>query len=56
VGGRSENEVYLIYNKIDKRYYVYDGETYEFDIKGRHNLPQAMSKFYDLVMKGSLNK
>ena len=49
---RSKDEVYLIYNKTGKRYYVYDGETYEFDVKGKHNIPQAVNKFYDLVDKG----
>ena len=46
---RSKNEVYLIYNKIDNRYYVYDGETYEYDVKGKHNIVLALHKFYDLI-------
>jgi len=46
---RSKHEVYLIYDKRDDRYYVYDGETYEYDIKGRESLVQALHKFWDLV-------
>ena len=43
---RSAIEIYLVYNRDDNHYYVYDGETYVSD---NVNLADALQYFLALV-------